>query len=199
MAQDPSLLPGRRTTAFLLLCTAVHLSIATCFVPSIQSPRSTAATLPVLFSTPSPQEQQPKKKNLDADFDYQELKIQLRAMKEQNLESAANRLQDAKRGELEGYVRRILARRESSVPLWNLASQLPGTNWRLGFSTQAVTNESLPSGAQVQLIFRDDKRVDYILEFTKTWGLNKLTAESYYQVDVSQNLDLAGGTGTNSV
>ena len=111
-------------------------------------------------------------------------------MKEQKL-TTANQLQESKRGELEGYVRRIVQRRQSPIALWEVADTLPGTKWRLSFSTQAVTNESLPAGVQVTLdFFPHSQRVDYSLVFTKTFGLSKITAESSYQVDVSASLCL---------
>jgi hypothetical protein len=129
-------------------------------------------------------------KNVGADFDYQELKINLRAMKKQQL-TTANQLEEGKRKELEGYVRNVVKQRPSPIPLWEIGGNdakggmLSGTKWRLSFSTQAVTNESLPPGVQIQLDFVDERRVDYSMEFTKTFGLSKLTAESSYQVDVS--------------
>ncbi len=119
-------------------------------------------------------------KNLQADFDYQELKLQLRAMKEQNVLS--NQLTDSKKGELETYVRKIVNRRESS--LQKVQSQLPGSTWQLMLSTQSLM-QSLPPGVSIWLRFLDSQRVDYSMEFTKTLGLNKLTAISSYQVDVS--------------
>lgn len=133
--------------------------------------------LPVLqlFAVP------PKKKNLQADFDYQELKLQLRAMKEQNVLS--NQLVESKKGELETYVRKIVNRRESSL-LQEVKQKLPGSTWRLMFSTQSLI-QSLPPGVSIWLQFVDAQRVDYSMQFTKTLGLNKLTAISSYQVDVS--------------
>lgn len=142
---------------------------------SQQTHRSSSSPL---FSTSSS-----SSKN-NADFDYQELTVNLRAMKEQKL-TTANQVHESKRRELEGYVRKIVQKRESPVPLWQVAERLPGTKWRLSFSTQAVTNESLPAGVQISLQFVDSKRVDYSMEFTKTLGLSKLTAQSLYTVDSS--------------
>ena len=120
-------------------------------------------------------------KNLQADFDYQELKLQLRAMKDQKVLS--NQLVDSKRAELETYVRKIVNRRESALD--QVREQLlPRSKWRLAFSTQPLIL-SLPPGVSIHLDFVNDQRVDYSMEFTKTLGLNKLTAQSSYQVDVS--------------
>jgi hypothetical protein len=118
-----------------------------------------------------------------ADFEYQELKIVLQAMKEQDVVSA--RLKDYKQTELEGYVKKIVNRRPSSIPLNEMGQHLPGTEWRLAFTTQALTNESLPKDALIKMTFHDASHVDYGLEFTKTLGLKRLAAKSSYTVDVS--------------
>jgi hypothetical protein len=101
--------------------------------------------------------------------------------------TTANQIEPSKRVEIEGYIRKIVNRRDSSVPLWDLEQQLPGTNWRLSFSTQGITNQSLPVGASILLKFlaNDQRRLDYCLEFSKTFGLSKLTAVSSYSVDTS--------------
>lgn len=117
-------------------------------------------------------------KNLQADFEYQELKLLLRAMKEQKVLS--NQLVESKKAELETYVRRIINRKESN--LQQVREQLPRSKWRLAFSTQPLI-QSLPQGVNIQLHFVDSTTVDYSMEFTKTLGLNKLTAQSSYQVD----------------
>jgi hypothetical protein len=118
-----------------------------------------------------------------ADFEYQELKIVLQAMKKQDVVSA--RLKDYKQTELEGYVRKIVNRRPSSIPLCEMGQHLPGTEWRLAFTTQALTNESLPKDALIKMTFHDASHVDYGLEFSKTFGLKRLAAKSSYTVDVS--------------
>ena len=123
------------------------------------------------------------KKNMDADFEYQELKIQLQAMKDQNV--VTGQLLEPKRKELEGYIRRILARRESPIPLYEMKNHIPGTEWRLTYSTQPLTASSLPNDVRIGLKFLDEQTLDYCLDFTKTFGLNKLTARSSYQVEVS--------------
>lgn len=121
-----------------------------------------------------------------ADFEYQELKIQLSAMKEQDV--VTSRLASSKRNELEGYVKRILNRRtvasSKSIPLYEIGDFLPNTKWRLIFSTQSLTSE-LPKDAKIQLEFVDNGKLDYILEFSKTLGLKRLVAKSSYTVDVS--------------
>ena len=139
-------------------------------------------------STPSSLSMTAKKKNNKpnlAAFEYQELKIQLTAMKEQDV--VTSQLPEDKRVELEGYIRRILNRKDSPIPLYEMAQNLPDTNWYLAYTTQALTNEVLPNDTRIRLKFakEDPTKVDYILEFTKTFGLKRLVAKSSYTVDVS--------------
>jgi hypothetical protein len=132
----------------------------------------------------------PKNFAAQAEFEYQELKIYLTAMKEQNVVS--QRLRDEKRNELEGYVRKIVTDRRGEgfvVPLHQVGDYLPNTNWRLAFSTQGLTSE-LPKDASIFLKFHDSSTLDYSLAFTKTFGLNRLTAKSSYTVDVSSAIIL---------
>lgn len=101
--------------------------------------------------------------------------------------TTANQIEEAKRIEIEGYVRAVANRGSSIIPLGQLDKILPGTLWRLNFSTQGVTNQALPAGATVQLKFIDDQKLDYSLQFTKTVGLDKLTAVSTYSVETSSS------------
>jgi hypothetical protein len=123
-----------------------------------------------------------------ASFELSELKLNLRSMEAQKL-TTANQIEPSKRLEIEGYVRTIVKRRDSSIPLYKLGETLPGTTWRLNFSTQGVTNQSLPTGASILLKFQSppeqQQRLEYCLEFTKTLGLSKLTAVSSYHVDTT--------------
>lgn len=129
-----------------------------------------------------------KHSNEVAAFELSELKLNLRSMAAQTL-TTANQIEQAKRTEIEGYIRKIVNRRDSTVQLWELDQHLEGTKWLLNFSTQGITNQSLPAGAIVILKFLQQKeqrqRLEYCLEFTKTFGLSKLTAQSNYQVDTS--------------
>jgi hypothetical protein len=120
-----------------------------------------------------------------ADFEYQELKIQLNAMKMQSVVSA--QLRPEKKIELEGYVKRVLNRRPSPIPMYEVGKYLPGTTWKLTFSTQSLVSD-LPKDANISLDFLNDSMLNYNLEFTKTFGLNKLTARSSYSVDVSKTM-----------
>lgn len=131
-----------------------------------------------------------------ADFEYQELQIQLDAMKKQNVKPSE--LDPSKRSELKGYVEEILARRlpnqktvDSSVPLHlRLRSSLPGTKWRMAFTTQALMAEALPKDATIALEFASgtgsaatgSNKVDYGLDFFKTLALKRLVAKSTYSV-----------------
>jgi hypothetical protein len=141
--------------------------------------------------SPSPQPLPPKPALL-AEFEYQELKIQLNALQEQGI--LFSQLRSDKKNELEGYVRRIVNRRPSPIPLYELGQSLKTSStridtnkqWKLVFSTQRATTESLPSDATVLLKFLNDKELEYSLKFGKrTMGLNRLTAKSTYTVDVS--------------
>jgi hypothetical protein len=118
-----------------------------------------------------------------ADFEYQEVKVLTQAMKAQNVKPW--QLPADKRVELEGYIRRILRQRPSLVPLDRLQQVLPGTRWRLAFSTEPAVSEALPRDATIQLDFRDDTHVDYSLEFEKTIGLKRLVAKSSYTLDAT--------------
>ena len=131
-----------------------------------------------------------------ADFEYQELQIQLDAMKKQGVKPSE--LDPSKRSELKGYVEEILARRlpnqktvDSTVPLHlRLRSSLPGTKWKMAFTTQALMAEALPKDATITLEFASgtgsaatgSNKVDYGLDFFKTLALKKLVAKSTYSV-----------------
>lgn len=131
-----------------------------------------------------------------ADFEYQELQIQMDAMKEQNVKPSE--LDPSKRNELKGYVEEILSRRlrnkktvDSSVPIdVRLRSSLPGTKWRMAFTTQALMAEALPKDATITLNFASgsgsastgSNQVEYGLDFFKTLALKRLVAKSTYSV-----------------
>lgn len=117
-----------------------------------------------------------------ADFELQELRIQLNAMNEQNV--VTSQLMPEKRIELEGYVKRILNRRPSPIPMYEVGKYLPGTKWKLLFSTQSLVAD-LPKDARISLYFLNDNMMNCDLEFTKTLGLNRLSARSAYSVDSS--------------
>jgi hypothetical protein len=139
-----------------------------------------------------------------ADFDYQELQIQMNAMKQQNIKPS--QLDPIKRNELRRYVENILAFRQrssttavdSSVPLhMKLRSSLPGTKWRMAFTTEPLMAEALPKDATITMTFASgtgnaatgSNKVDYGLDFFKTLALKRLAVKSTYTVmDVSSNL-----------
>lgn len=129
------------------------------------------------------------KKPLQADFEYQELKIQLKAMMQQGV--ASSQLPLPKKIELEGYVQRILNRRVSPIQLFEIekflgaSSSNPPSTWELVFTTQSLVQDSLPKDTKIKFEFVNDKELDYILEFTKTWGLKRLVAKSQYTIDSS--------------
>jgi len=131
-----------------------------------------------------------------ADFEYQELQIQMNVMREQNIKPS--QLDPVKRNELKRYVENILASRQqyskavdSSVPLhMKLRSGLPGTKWRMAFTTQKIMAEALPKDATIVLTFGNgtgssamgSNKVDYGLDFFKTLALKRLVAKSTYTV-----------------
>jgi hypothetical protein len=122
--------------------------------------------------------------NSGSDFAFQEMRVQLDAMKRNKIPSRDLPLD--KRQELEQYVNTVVSQRPSPVALKDIGAVLPGTKWRLGFSTEAATLGDLPRDAEVNLEFINNEKMDYVLEFSKkTLGLNRLTAKSSYTVDVS--------------
>lgn len=120
-----------------------------------------------------------------AQFDMQEMKMQCDAMKNAKISSA--RLTDEKRNEIERYVRNIVKKWDSPIPLSSLGleckTDLIGT-WRLGFSTENVQLTALPKEARIYVNVLDEYELEYTLKFTKkVWGLGKLTASSFWRVD----------------
>lgn len=143
------------------------------------------------------------------DFEYQELTIQLQAMKDQEVNSS--QLTATKRDELEGYIQKLLETQQqqsssstrpssshsaSSIllfPLTRLADVLPKTKWRLVYTTEPLlNNKALPmKDVTIRLHFLDDSAVDYMLEFSnQPLGLQKLTAKSSYTVDVRKKINV---------
>jgi hypothetical protein len=121
-----------------------------------------------------------------AQFEYQEMKIQLDAMNKAGV--ASRDLEPTKRAELEGYIRQVVNNRPSNPPVWTDATfytKLPGTDWRLAFSTEAAALGDLPRDATVHLKFNEGSdTMDYTLEFSgKTLGLESIKAKSKWFVD----------------
>lgn len=199
------------TTSLLILTVAynlLHLSTLTnAFLPLASSPFTVqssqipqAGRISTLYANPQGTADTDNKKQRrskstapkTANFEYQELKIQMQAMKDEKVTSS--KLDLPKRIELEGYVKRILNQRPSPIPLYDLAQHLPGTQWRLAFSTEGLLSESLPKDATICLKFAEDEgsnnQVEYSLEFPKTLALKRLVAKSTYTVSVSTSLKL---------
>lgn len=117
-----------------------------------------------------------------ADFAHQEMAGLIGAMERQQVTS--NRLTEPQRREIEGHVRTVARDRPSAIPLKDVGQVLPNSKWKLGFSSDGATMGDLPKDAQVYLEFLEEGRLDYCLEFSKkTFGLNRLVAESSYTVD----------------
>jgi hypothetical protein len=174
-------LSNKEIMNFLFIVLVIRLlEFVTAFLPTLpkthhhQRTSSFSSSCPELVLASSPQK--------NAEFEYQELKIQTNAIVDQEVTSA--RLSIEKRKELEGYCRLVVNRKESPIPLYRIADNLLG-EWQLAFTTQALSLESLPRDAITKLDFKNKSSVDYILEFSKTFGLNRLVAQSSYTVDVS--------------
>ena len=125
-----------------------------------------------------------------AEFEYQELCIQLEAMKKKNV--ASRDLDPSQRQEIIGYIQSVVERRKPTESLGSLSQQLseelPNTKWRLAFSTEQAAVGDLPKDASVFLAFdgieqssQERRSLDYILQFSpKTLGLKNLKAKSSY-------------------
>ena len=166
---------------------------------------TTRTTTPPTTTSALQAENKNKSPQQTADFDYQELQIQMNAMKQQNIKPS--QLDPIKRNELRRYVENILAFRQqsssstaavdSSVPLHlKLRSSLPGTKWRMAFTTEPLMAEALPADATITMTFASgtgnaatgSNKVDYGLDFFKTLALKRLAVKSTYKVmDVSSN------------
>mmetsp|Transcript_21170 Transcript_21170/g.31395 ORF Transcript_21170/g.31395 Transcript_21170/m.31395 type:complete len:257 (+) Transcript_21170:163-933(+) len=151
---------------------AVLLCIIFSFACSFQGYPTPCFRSPALSST----------KNDIADFEYGEMRAVLDAMEKENVPSRDLAAPD--RALVESYVRKVVSERPSAIPVKDIARVLPGSKWRLGFSTEGATLGDLPKDAEVQLEFCDKTRMDYILQFSKkTAGLDRLVAKSSYTVD----------------
>jgi hypothetical protein len=153
--------------------------------PDTMPTTATARTTTSMFANNKSSSNNDNRKATAADFDYQELKVQMNAMKQQDVKPS--QLDDTKKSELQRYVRQIVAVRDSTIPLGRLKDALPNTKWRLSFSTDPAMMQSLPRDATIKLNFIDDGRVEYSLDFFKTLALKRLVASSTYTVDVSSS------------
>mmetsp|Transcript_18799 Transcript_18799/g.28579 ORF Transcript_18799/g.28579 Transcript_18799/m.28579 type:complete len:276 (-) Transcript_18799:133-960(-) len=125
-----------------------------------------------------------------AEFELQELRAQFTAMLNQKVRPKM--LTDDKRSEIESYLSNVL-QMPSPTPLKSLgdnnASKLHGC-WTMVFSTGGNNDDvdalgNLPRDCTVQLKMEPNYRADYKLSFSKTFGLESLTAKSSYIVDTS--------------
>lgn len=128
-----------------------------------------------------------KKSVQTAEFEFQEMRAVLNDVVKRRISSRD--LDPTQRAELEGYVRQVVQKRQSPTPLSEIGNKLPGTTWRLAFSTEQATLGDLPRDACIMLDFVDGKNMDYVLAFSeKTLGLNKIKAKSNWFFDPSQGL-----------
>ena len=165
-----------RPWTLLLLATVAMVVPITSFCPMPDSTRPS-------FTLDAKKQATVEKKPVNtAEFDYQELKVQTQEMIKQNVNSF--QLLPEKRTEIENYARRVVAKRKSSS-MDDISTQLPDTRWRLAFTTQTLMSQ-LPQDATIVMEFLDSAKMNYALEFSKkTLGLNRLTAQSTYKVEVS--------------
>ena len=127
------------------------------------------------------------KRSPTGDFELQELKAQIESLNRQGIPSSL--LPPTKRFELESYTRAIVENKYSPVPLEQVWQKLPGTKWRLSFSTENAALSNLPKDATVVLNFLDDNQVDYTLRFgERTAGLNSITAKSTWTAGQGNNV-----------
>lgn len=126
------------------------------------------------------------KRSPTGDFELQELKAQIDAMKRQGV--ASRSLPPTKLFELESYARGIIENKASPVPLEQVGTRLPKTKWQLVFSTENSALADLPRDANVVLQFLDGTNMDYSLQFgEKTAGLNSITAKSTWTAGEGNN------------
>lgn len=131
-------------------------------------------------SSPPPPERRPT-----GEFELQEMRFQLSAMTKAGV--SARNLNEEKKTEIAQYVREVVMRIPSPIPLKALADKdrLLG-RWKLAFSTDAAAMDDLPSEASITLNIKEGNQLDYKLEFSKkVLGLKEISAKSNYFVDAS--------------
>lgn len=117
-----------------------------------------------------------------AEFELQELRVQLDAMKANGIRSRD--LDPVTRATLENYMRQIALQRPSPVRMDQMAEALPQTSWRLVLSTESAMLGELPPDATVYINFIDGINADYTLQFgKKTFGLSSIKAKSKWTCD----------------
>ena len=133
-----------------------------------------------------------------AEFEFQELRIQLSAMMKQNVSS--KRLDPVVRQQLIQYATAVVIatdqkqRASNNIPFSSLPDYLPGTKWRLVLSNEATTLDDLPQDATVFLEFANydndnNKKLQYKLQFgNQTFGLQSLQANSSWAYNKESGL-----------
>jgi hypothetical protein len=134
------------------------------------------------FPSPTILKAQKESSKDNCEFELQELRAQLNAMKAKGIGSKD--LDPLTRAAFANYARQIVAKRPSPIAMSSVAAQLPGSSWRLVFSTEAATLGALPKDATVYLHFVDESNMDYSLRFSeKTFGLDTISAQSKWTGD----------------
>lgn len=125
-----------------------------------------------------------------AQFEYQEMKILFNAMKEQKV-TIRDLNSSSKRTEITNYVRAIVNNRQSDPVVFSSStfqSGLPGTVWRLAYSTESTIVNDLPHDTTVYLKFLSSDTMEYTLQFSeKTFGINRITARCPWYTNDSNN------------
>lgn len=205
---------SQRSISAIFLFLAIAANIAVAFQPiatTVSSQgnnnnskirmlsRFSRSSLYAQQETTPPAAAAPRRAPRPGEFELQELKVNLDSMRKQNV--ASRDLQPMKRLELQGYAEKVTqsyttttimdtssSALSSPIPLNQLHQVLPGTKWRLQFSTQPIVGTDLPPDATITLTFHNDDNanknvMDYSLEFSeKTFGLNAIKATSQYTV-----------------
>jgi hypothetical protein len=189
--QRQSLFLAASMMMFLILSTTTTTTTTTnvpvlvvpaaqAFAPILPSKIPATSTLSATKKSSSPPQQQ----QAAAQFEYQELVAQLDELQSQKI--AFSKLTPTKQQELAQYTRTVATQRNSPIPLTEMAQALPGTTWKLLLSTQPLLANDLPADASVVLDILDSQTLSYNLKFSKkTFGLQKISAQSQYTVDVS--------------
>jgi len=120
-----------------------------------------------------------------AGYEYGEMSIIVEEMKQRNTPCLS--LGGKDRSLMKLYLERIITLRPSLISLTDIPRVIPDSKWKLVYSTQDSTMENLPENASIYLDFKDDKDMNYVLQFSKqsndnNFGVQRIAAKSNYQM-----------------
>jgi len=152
------------------------------------SVRSSSSTTTMLSSTSSTSENSGDTPSFEvpkfAGYEYGEMSIVAEEMKKRN--SPSTSLQGEDRAVMKMYLERIITFRPSLIALTDIKRVIPDSKWKLVVSTQDSAMKDLPEDASIYLQFKDETRMDYILQFPpKNFGVKRIVAESTYKVEAT--------------